>query len=264
MTQKSDRSDALIVIPALNEAATIGWVLDRAASHAPQFDLLVVDDGSSDDTAARARQAGATVVSHPFNLGYGAALQTGYKWAERHGYEYLVQMDADGQHDPAIAPAMAEVLRRDEADVVIGSRFIKPSGYDMGLPRTAGRLFFHRLLRLLGGPPILDPTSGLQAFCRAAFTYCCRDFYPTDFPDADVLLLLHRRGFRIKEVPARMHPSRAAKPSMHGGLRAVYYTYKMLLSTFRNALGPPGTSARERSGPRQTPAGGNYGEEEVK
>lgn len=258
------QSDALIVIPALNEGGTIGWVLDRARTHAQEFDLLVIDDGSWDDTAKRARRAGVTVVSHPFNLGYGAALQTGYKWAQRYGYEYLVQMDADGQHDPALAPAMAEVLRRKEADVVIGSRFIQPSGYEMGLARTVGRLFFHRLLRLLGGPPILDPTSGLLAFCRAAFTYCCRDFYPTDFPDADVLLLLHRRGFRIRELPATMHPSQAARPSMHGGLRAVYYTYKMLLSTFRSALGPAGMPGRRDNEPGETAAERSYEEEEAR
>ncbi len=231
-------ADSLIIIPAFNESASLGWVLERASSSASDFDVLVIDDGSRDNTGAIAEQREATVVSHPFNLGYGAALQTGYKWAERHGYAYLVQMDADGQHDPALAAGMVDKLRAGKADLVLGSRFAAPSGYQMGMTRTVGRLFFRRLLALLGGPPISDPTSGLQALSRAAFSFCCRDFYPTDFPDIDVLLLLHRNGFRIMEVPVTMRPSPSSRASMHAGVQAVYYTYKMLLSTFRSALAP--------------------------
>jgi glycosyltransferase involved in cell wall biosynthesis len=178
------------------------------------------------------------VVSHPCNLGYGAALQTGYKWAARAGYRYLAQMDADGQHDPADVVRLLAPLRADAADVVIGSRFIEASGYRMSAARTAGREFFQRLLVACGGPRIADPTSGFQALTRAAFTFCCADFYPFDFPDVDVLLLLHRRGFRITEVPVTMAPSPEGRVAMHTGLRAVYYPYKMLLSTLRIALAP--------------------------
>jgi hypothetical protein len=234
----SRRSDALVVIPALNEATTIGTVIAGARSHAPDLDLLVVDDGSTDATASLARELAVEVVSHPFNLGYGAALQTGYKHADRGGYAAVVQMDADGQHDPRDILRLLAPLRDGDADIVIGSRFAAASDYRMGALRTAGRSFFQRLLRAFGGPAITDPTSGFQALAAPAFRYCCADFYPSDFPDVDVLLLLHRQGFRIREVPVTMAASPPNRVQMHAGARALYYPYKMLLSTFRSALAP--------------------------
>jgi glycosyltransferase involved in cell wall biosynthesis len=238
MSVRDDAGRALVIIPALNEGNRITHVIDGVRRSAVDIDVLVVDDGSSDDTAAQARAHGARVLSHPFNLGYGAALQTGYKHALRHGYAYVVQIDADGQHDPADVPRLLEPLRAGSADVAIGSRFVEASGYRMGAARSAGRRFFERLLVACGGPSIADPTSGFQALDRAAFTFCCADFYPSDFPDVDVLLLLFRRGLRIVEVPVTMAPSPPGHTSMHAGLRALYYPYKMLLSTLRSALAP--------------------------
>jgi len=238
MSVPADAARGLVVMPALNEGSRIARVIVRLRQAAPDLDVLVVDDGSGDDTAARARGEGAHVVSHPFNLGYGAALQTGYKHALRRGHAYVVQMDADGQHDPADVPRLLAPLRAGAANVVIGSRFVEESGYRMGPARAAGRAFFQRLLVACGGPHVTDPTSGFQALDRAAFTFCCADFYPSDFPDVDVLLLLHRRGLRIVEVPVTMAPSPLDHVPMHAGLRAVYYPYKMLLSTFRSALTP--------------------------
>jgi len=232
------RSQSLLVIPAFNEARSIGQVVERVRQTGLDLDVLVVNDGSRDDTARLAARQGAMVVSHPFNLGYGAALQTGYKYAVRHGYAHVVQMDADGQHDPAYIPLLLEPVRRGEADVVIGSRFIQASGYEMGSARTAGRVFFQRVLVWCGGPHIADPTSGLQALSRPVVRFCCSDFYPFDFPDIDVILLLHRQGFRIREIPVTMAPSPPMRKPMHAGLRAVYYPYKMLLSTFRSWLTP--------------------------
>ncbi len=229
---KTNRS--LLIIPAFNEQASIGRVVDAVRATGLEIDILVVDDGSRDETAALARRHGAFVVSHPFNLGYGAAIQTGYKFAVRRGYSELVQMDADGQHDPAYVPTLLEPIRSEEADIVIGSRFVEDSGYEMGSARSVGRVFFQRVLAFFGGPHIADPTSGLQALSRKAFALCCSDFYPSDFPDIDVLLLLHRHGFRIREIPVRMAPSPPGRKTMHAGLRALYYPYKMLLSTFRS------------------------------
>jgi len=229
---------SLLIIPAFNESRSIGAVVDRVRATDLDLDVLVVNDGSHDDTAALAKAHGALVVSHPFNLGYGAALQTGYKYALRGGYAHVVQMDADGQHDPAYIPQLLAPVRAGEADVVIGSRFVEASGYEMGGARTFGRVFLQRLLVWCGGPHIFDPTSGLQALSRPVFRFCCSDFYPFDFPDIDVLLLLHRQGFRIREVPVTMAPSPPARKPMHAGLRAIYYPYKMLLSTFRSWLTP--------------------------
>ena len=165
----SPNARCLLVIPAYNERRSIGAVVDRVHATGLDLDVLVVNDGSRDETAEIARAHGAIVVSHPFNLGYGAALQTGYKYALRHGYDFVVQMDADGQHDPAYVPKLLEPVRAGEADVVIGSRFIEASGYEMGGARTVGRKFFQRVLVWCGGPRIADPTSGLQALSRPVF-----------------------------------------------------------------------------------------------
>ncbi|TMA78862.1 MAG: glycosyltransferase family 2 protein [Deltaproteobacteria bacterium] len=235
-----DAERPLVVVPALNEEKRIEAVIDRLRRAAPDVDALVIDDGSIDDTAARARAAGGRVISHPFNLGYGAALQTGYKEALREARQYVVQMDADGQHDPADVPRLLAPLRAGTADVVIGSRFVEASGYHMTAARTAGRAFLQRLLVACGGPRVSDPTSGFQALARAAFAFCCAEFYPSDFPDVDVLLLLHRRGLRIVEVPVTMAPSPPGHMPMHAGLRAVYYPYKM------QAGAPTTPSARGR------------------
>ena len=235
-------SAGVVVIPAFNEAARIGAVIDRLRAAGPALDVLVVDDGSSDDTGERAAARGARVLKHPFNLGYGAALQTGYKHAARASYEFLVQMDADGQHDPTDVPRLLAPLRAGTADVVIGSRFVEARGYQMGAARSAGRAFLQRLLVACGGPRVTDPTSGFQALRRTAFTFCCADFYPSDFPDVDVLLLLHRAGFRIAEIPVTMAPSPPGRVPMHNGLRTLYYPYKMLLSTLRSAGAPRGDS----------------------
>jgi len=234
----SPHARSLLVIPAFNEQRSIAAVVDRVRATGLDLDVLVVNDGSRDQTPVLAAAHGALVVSHPFNLGYGAALQTGYKYALQNDYDYVVQMDADGQHDPAYIPTLLAPVRAGEADVVIGSRFIEASGYEMGGARTVGRVFFQRLLVWAGGPRIADPTSGLQALSKPVFRFCCSDFYPFDFPDIDVLLLLHRQGFRIREVPVTMAPSPPARKPMHAGLRAVYYPYKMLLSTFRSWLTP--------------------------
>lgn len=230
--------ESLLVVPALNEAGNLERLLAAVASTGLAADVLVVDDGSHDATAKIAQACGAIVVRHPFNLGYGAALQTGYKYADRNGYAFVVQMDADGQHDPADVARLLEPVRRGEADLVIGSRFIQASDYPMGVVRSAARRFFTTLLVALGGPRVADPTSGFQALSRPVFRFCCSDLYPSDFPDIDVLLLLHRQGFRIREVPVRMAPSPSERRTMHSGLRALYYPYKMLLSTLRFRLTP--------------------------
>ncbi len=256
MSAPARPGECLVVIPALNEAARIGAVIAGLQAAAPDLVVLVIDDGSRDDTAERASRQGALVVSHPFNLGYGAALQTGYKWADRDGYRFVVQMDADGQHDPTDVPRLLAPLRAGTADVVVGSRFVESTSYRMGAARSAGRVFFRSVLRACGGPRIADPTSGFQALARPAFRFCCADFYPSDFPDIDVLLLLSRHGFRIVEIPVEMAPSPPKPMPMHAGLTAVYYTYKMLLSTFRSMLMPrvsiaPEATPRPESGRKE-------------
>lgn len=239
MHSSDSEPPTLVIIPAYNEGPRLARTLADTTRVVPADAVVVIDDGSSDDTAAVARAAGVRVVSHPFNLGYGAALQTGYKYAQRQRARWLVQLDADGQHDPADIPQLLAPLERGAADLALGSRFIEPSGYAMGAARDTGRRLLQRLLAALGGPHITDPTSGYQAMSARIVELYCREYFPADYPDADMLLLLHRFGFRIVEVPVRMAPS--PRRSMHQGLAVVYYAYKMMLSLFRSAsLRAPG------------------------
>jgi glycosyltransferase involved in cell wall biosynthesis len=236
---------ALVVIPAYNEAARLGRVLDGVRAADPSLDVLVVDDGSTDDTAGVARRAGARVVRLPFNMGAGVAAQTGYKYAVREGYDCLVQLDADGQHEAADIPALLGVVMRREADVAIGSRFLDRGQYRVGPLRRLGMGLFGLLAYLLTGVRFSDVTSGFRALHGDVIRFFTTEWYPTDYADADVLITLRHAGFTIKEVSVRMYP-RAGGRSMHAGLRPVYYVFKMLLSV---ALAPLRRQAFERKGP---------------
>ena len=227
----------LVVIPAYNEIRAISRVIQRCFAVAPSFDVVVINDCSKDGTAAAALAAGATVVSHPFNLGYGAALQTGYRYAVAKNYDFIVQIDGDGQHDPGEVSKLAEPILKGAADVVVGSRFHPESAYHMPALKRLGSRWFGWLLRLITGLPLSDPTTGFQALSRPVLELYTSDAFPVDYPDADMLVFLHRNGFRIEEVPVIMH-DRAESPSMHSGIRVVYYVYKMTLSIIMNAVRP--------------------------
>ncbi len=219
----------LILIPAYNEGARIGELVRRVRAMHPDFDLVVINDGSRDDTGQTAFAAGAEVVSHPFNLGYGVAIQTGYKYALTKGYDFLVQMDGDGQHDPAFIPQLLAPVMAGETDLALGSRFLGVESYDPSLLRRLGMTFFCRLVSFLIGTPITDSTSGFQAFNRKVIRFFTTEVFPCDYPDADMLLTLNRAGFLIQEVPVRMYASVSGK-SMHAGWKPLYYIFKMLLS----------------------------------
>ncbi|MER3501885.1 MAG: glycosyl transferase family 2 [Candidatus Fervidibacterota bacterium] len=223
----------LIVMPAHNEAQTIGAVLARLRAVVPDADILVINDASTDETAKVAEQAGATVLNLPINLGYGGAVQTGFKYASRKGYEAVVLMDADGQHDPECVPDLLTALQ--EADFVLGSRFLGDCRYKVPLSRRIGMWLFGTLVRLVTQLPITDPTSGFQALRREVVVFLADEHYPVDFPDADVLILLHRAGFRMKEVPVIMH-QRLHGESMHSHRKALYYVFKMSLSVLATLL----------------------------
>lgn len=228
----------LIVIPAFNEHARVGAVVAGVRGVLPSADILVVDDGSSDGTSLAARRAGATTVCLPVNLGYGAALQTGYKWAVRQGYTLVGQLDADGQHSPEHLPAMFEKLDNEQADVVIGSRFLDGDGhYRPSAARKFGIALFSRVASLIMRQNITDPTSGLQVMRLPVARFFCTEVYPSDYPDADILILLHRSGFSVREVAVQMGPPPGK--SMHSGHRSFYYMYKMWLSILVTLLRRP-------------------------
>jgi glycosyltransferase involved in cell wall biosynthesis len=224
----TDRPRSLVLIPAYNEAERIGGIIENVRRVVPGVPVLVVNDGSKDDTSSVSRMSGAIVVTHPFNMGYGVAIQTGYKYALAKNYDYLVQIDADGQHDPSCIPALLAPVVAGEADVAIGSRFLGTS-YRPPFARRMGMALFRRIVFLVTGKFITDTTSGYQAFNRDVIRFFSTDIFPVDYPDADMLITLHRAGFRMAEIPVRMFRNRDGK-SMHGGLKPVYYMFKMLLS----------------------------------
>jgi glycosyltransferase involved in cell wall biosynthesis len=220
----------LIIIPAYNEAPNIGQVIANILQTVQHADVLVVDDGSSDGTAEIARGAGASVVSHPFNLGYGVACQTGFKYASRHNYDYVVQMDGDGQHEARCIPDLLSAVQDPCTDIVLGSRWLGLAEYKGPLLRKFGKFFFGFLASLLTGQRVTDPTTGFQALTRQVVDFYCTHVYPVDYPDADVIIMLDRAGFRVKEAPVIMYVNESGK-SMHAGLlRPVYYGMKMMMS----------------------------------
>ncbi|MBF0180318.1 MAG: glycosyltransferase family 2 protein [Magnetococcales bacterium] len=220
---------SLIIIPAYNEEKAIGGVVAKAC--ALGFHVVVVDDCSRDQTGRVAREAGAVVLRHPTNLGYGSGLQTGYRYALLNGYPDVVQLDGDGQHDPQGALDLLRTLRTGECDLVLGSRFLHSESYRVSGLRRLGQNYFIMLLRMFTGWRLTDPTSGFQAMTADVMRFYCTPIYPNDFPDANILMLLHRQGFRVREVPVRMHASQTG--SMHSGLlRPAYYMIRMTLSFF--------------------------------
>ena len=217
----------LIIMPARNEAQTVGAVIARLKALVPDADILVVNDASTDDTAKVAAKAGANVINLPINLGYGGAVQTGFKYAARHDYDAVVLMDADGQHDPTCVPKLLRALQ--DADFVLGSRFLGECHYKIPIARRIGMWLFGKIVNWVTGQKITDPTSGFQALRKEVVKFLAEDNYPVDFPDADILILLYRAGFRIKEIPVIMH-DRQHGVSMHSHLKALYYVFKMSLS----------------------------------
>ena len=217
----------LVVMPAYNEARNIRRVVLDVRQQV-DADVLVVDDGSQDETAAEARAAGALVAVHAVNLGYGAALQTGYRFALRHGFDTVVQLDGDGQHDPACIPRLLAALA--DHDVVVGSRFLDGSSYTPPRARRLGMWLFGRVAALLSGKRVSDPTSGFQAISRNALRFYAHERYPADYPDADVLAMVARAGLRLVEVPVRMLASPGGKSMHAGAMKQFYYVFRMSLA----------------------------------
>ena len=240
----------LVIVPAHNEEASLGRTLAELLAGVPRagvpagpsrlpyrLDALVVDDGSRDGTARVAREAGVRVVRHPINLGVGGALQTGFRYASERGYDIGVQLDADGQHDPAYLDSLLEPVLRGECDVSIGSRFVARSGYRAPLARRFGMRLFAGVVQAALGQRISDTTSGFRAYGRAVMATCQFDF-PRDFPDAPLLIVLSRRGFRLREVPVVMRERRAGQSFYTLG-KSLYYPYKNLLASLMAWLQRP-------------------------
>jgi glycosyltransferase involved in cell wall biosynthesis len=224
----------LIIIPAFNEEDNIGKLIRSIRTNFRESDILTINDGSSDATSSLARNSGSIVVDLPQNLGYGNALQTGYKYALRQGYEYLVQMDADGQHDPESIASLYDKIIEKEHDIIIGSRFINYT-YSPPLLRYMGMKLFAKIGGFLIKQNLTDPMSGFRAINKKAIRLFCTDLFPSDFPDVDLIIMSRKAGLKIKEIPVVMHAARNKK-SMHSGFKPLYYIFKMFLSIAVTAL----------------------------
>jgi glycosyltransferase involved in cell wall biosynthesis len=225
----------LAIVPAYNEAGMVGRVVRDIHRHAEGFDVVVVDDGSTDSTAAEAEAEGATVLRHPFNLGIGGAVQSGYKYALREGYDVAVQVDGDGQHKPALLGDLLLALETNgEADLVYGSRFRGDPGYKVPLGRRVGNLIFSVVLTAITRQRITDPTSGFRMANRRGIELFARD-YPHDYPEVEAILMLHAHRLRIHEVPVRMNARGFGRSSIDYP-RAAYYMAKVMLALFIGLL----------------------------
>ncbi|GAC1325417.1 MAG: glycosyltransferase family 2 protein [Thermoleophilaceae bacterium] len=222
---------ALAVVPAYNEEATVARVVEAIHEHAPDFDVVVVDDGSTDATRIEAEQAGARVLRHPYNLGIGGAVQSGFSYAIEHGYSHMVQVDGDGQHDPAEIGKLIEQMESDPSnDVICGSRFLKDLQYVGPISRRAGIHVFAFILSLIVGQKVTDPTSGFRLYNRRAIALFARD-YPHDFPEAEAVLVLHFHRLKMSEVAVRMFQRGGGQSSIRSG-KSIYYMVKVLLAVF--------------------------------
>lgn len=234
-------SSVLVIVPVHNEAENLddmlGHLLDVVRRE--QYDLLAIDDASTDESQAILNKRAVPTITLFENLGYGAALQTGYKYATTKGYQYLIQVDGDGQHDLRFLPTICQKLQNH--DFVIGSRFLAPDEsvpfrperelYTATTFRRMGIRGFRLLLYLLTRVWISDPTSGYIGMNQKCLRFLRSDIYPYDFPDADVLLTLIRNQFRLCEVPVYMYPNRRTG-QLHRGYTPVWYLFKMTLALF--------------------------------
>ncbi len=227
-------SGLLILIPAYNEQGAIGGVVSEVHAVMPGVPVLVVDDCSVDDTVPNARSAGARVLTLPHHLGLGGAVQAGYKLAYELGFDYVIRVDGDGQHDPRDIPKILEALERESCEMVIGSRFVDGSGEHSGALRAVGIVFFRAVLRPILGRPVRDPTSGFVGVNRRALSVFSASF-PLEYPEIEALVVLQRKRFRFVEVPCRMRPRRTGRTTITP-LKSLYYMVHVLLGVFVNVL----------------------------
>ena len=224
----------LVLIPAFNEEGAIRDVVREVREAMPGVPVLVVDDSSADSTGAFAREAGARVLELPHHLGLGGGVQAGYRLAYELGYDYVIRVDGDGQHNPADIPRVFEVLQKQGCEMVIGSRFVNGDGTHFGFMRAIGIGLFRAVLRPILGKQVHDPTSGFVGVNRRALEVFSRSF-PLEYPEIEALVVLQRRRFHFVEVPCKFRPRTTGRSSITA-VRSLYYILHVLLGVFVNVL----------------------------
>ena len=225
----------LVIIPAYNEQGAIRQVVEDTKQAVPDADVLVINDGSSDDTMLEAENAGALVVEHPFNLGIGGAVQTGLKFARAQNYDYVIRLDGDGQHSAQEIDLFLNALRERRADMVVGSRFLE-SGVDWHIPwtRRIGITFFRWGVSMLIGEKVTDTTSGFCGMNKPAI-HVLATYLPQDYPDVEGRVIIHKAGLRQMELPVNMH-ARSAGISSINAWKSIYYAFKVSVGMVTSAM----------------------------
>ncbi|HLG98843.1 MAG TPA: glycosyltransferase family 2 protein [Bryobacteraceae bacterium] len=234
MKPNKNGNNVLILIPAFNEAGAVGEVVREVRQVMPNARVLVVDDASKDATVERASAAKADVLRLPYHLGLGGCVQAGYRMAYELGYDYVIRVDGDGQHDPHYIPELLKVLRTSGCHMVIGSRFYQANGQHTSVVRGMGIWLFRLVLRPILGKPVHDPTSGFVGVNREALQVFSQSF-PLEYPEIEALVVLQRKRFRFQEVPCKMRPRKAGRSSITA-VKSLYYIIHVLLGVFVNIL----------------------------
>jgi glycosyltransferase involved in cell wall biosynthesis len=224
----------LIIIPAYNEQENIPRLLNKLSLLKNNFDILVINDHSMDNTSKVCEVEGVSVIDLPCNLGIGGAVQTGYKYAINNGYDYAVQVDGDGQHNPEYLSVLLAPIISNEADLVIGSRYITKEGFQSTVLRRIGINYFSKLIQLLIRQKITDPTSGFRA-CNAKVIALFSQYYPSDYPEPESIVFVKREGLRVSEVPVVMQ-ERIGGVSSIKSFKTIYYMIKVTLAIFIDML----------------------------
>lgn len=232
-------NDVLVLLPAFNEERTIGDLIEHIHKLHPSYTILVINDESTDRTPEIvARHSYALLANLPRNLGIGGAVQTGFLYAVRNNFNFIVQLDSDGQHNPEDISKLIEPLKEGKADVVIGSRFCSAdSSYDPGLARKAGINIISFFSMLLTGKRVKDCTSGFRAYNREAMTFLS-EYYPVDYPEPEAIIMLAKNRFRILEVPVIMLKRKAGKSSISFRRGTTYYMFKVVLGMIMTSIRP--------------------------
>lgn len=226
----------LIILPALNEAGNISETVTRIQETVPYADILVVNDGSSDTTREEAEAAGAIVVSMPYNVGIGAAVQTGFKFAARHSYQLVARLDGDGQHSADNAAHLLEIVENGETDVAIGSRFLGESvDYGTSFMRRVGIAILSNLLSMITRQKVTDPTSGFSAYNRRAILLFA-DYYPHDYPEPEAVVICHKSGLTMHEIGVTFLERQHGVSQFTMPTRSAYYMIKVTLAILVNTL----------------------------
>lgn len=223
-----DNLKKLIIIPAYNESECIEKTIENIKKNAKDFDYIIINDCSTDNTREICERNGFHIINLPVNLGIGGAVQTGYIYGIRYGYDMAVQVDGDGQHDAAFLQKMADCLEETGADMVIGSRFIEKQGFQSTGARRIGIRFFTWLIRLMTGKTVTDPTSGLRMVNRKVMREFAKD-YPKDYPEPETAVTVLHSGMKIEEIPVVMK-ERAGGVSSISMKKSVYYMIKVSIA----------------------------------